>query len=250
MCFARLNQQDNNYFITHQRKFTDDNCINMAITIDQVQSVLEFCYQMTFGSKGEHRNHRTGGQHQRDLKSIFIDAFTGKIGEFAFFNHCLNRGFGVSKVDLSVHQLGIWDNGDFKVNCPNRDYHVAVKTTQDYGNLLLLESADWAVVDNRAVYLPNTSPTMYDALFFCRVKSDIKQQFLQNTNPTQTQIINLKHAIKPQAQIVGWISNQDLVNVINNNHLLPQNSLLNGKTKMDADNYYIQSGCLRVPRRY
>lgn len=244
MCFTRLDQQGNAYSIINKRAFNDINCINVEITPNQLESVLEFCYQMTFGAEGEHRNHRTGGQYQRNLKNIFIDTFTGKIGEFAFFNHYHNRGREVSEVDLTVHQLGVWDNGDFEVGYQNRNYRVAIKTTQHYGNLLLLESADWAVVDNQAVYLPNTDSITYDSLFFCRVKSNIKENFPEN--PTQAQIINLANAIELQAQIVGWISNNDLVNIINNGYILPQNSLLNGNTRMDATNYYIQSGCLRT----
>ena len=46
-------------------------------------------------------------------------------------------------------------------------------------------------------------------------------------------------------EVVGYISNEDLVKIIEEDYTLPQNSTLNGRTKMDASNYYIQSGFFR-----
>ena len=48
-----------------------------------------------------------------------------------------------------------------------------------------------------------------------------------------------------QINIVGYISRNELSSdVIRTEHILPQNSLLNGHTKMDAENYYVQAGDL------
>jgi len=45
--------------------------------------------------------------------------------------------------------------------------------------------------------------------------------------------------------IPGYCTLLTLKYIINEGYILPQNALLNGKTKMDAENYYIQSGSLR-----
>jgi len=45
-----------------------------------------------------------------------------------------------------------------------------------------------------------------------------------------------------QYDVPGYISNEELVNLIKNNYFIPQNALLNGRIKMDANNYYAQTG--------
>jgi hypothetical protein len=38
---------------------------------------------------------------------------------------------------------------------------------------------------------------------------------------------------------------KDLCYVIKNEHIIKQGSILNGSTKIDADNYYVQTGDMR-----
>lgn len=48
-----------------------------------------------------------------------------------------------------------------------------------------------------------------------------------------------------KANLTGYISREQLVDeVIRERHILPKNSLLNGNTRMDAENYYVQAGDL------
>ena len=65
--------------------------------------------------------------------------------------------------------------------------------------------------------------------------NDLKSYFFN-------QIMN---AVSVSLEVVGYISNEDLVKIIEEDYTLPQNSTLNGRTKMDASNYYIQSGFFR-----
>ena len=39
---------------------------------------------------------------------------------------------------------------------------------------------------------------------------------------------------------VGYVTYDELVYIINSNYILPKGALLNGRTLMDADNYYVQ----------
>ena len=45
--------------------------------------------------------------------------------------------------------------------------------------------------------------------------------------------------------IPGFVSHQDIVDIITNKHIIEQGEMLNGKTRMDAENYYIQTGDMR-----
>jgi hypothetical protein len=51
-------------------------------------------------------------------------------------------------------------------------------------------------------------------------------------------------AEKWEFDATGFITKDILMQLITNGFILPQGSLLNGKTKMDADNYYCQAGDL------
>ena len=111
--------------------------------------------------------------------------------------------------------------------------------------MLLLEENDW---DENACYLP--SQKCYDFTFLIRMNpfcedllrrnrllfsDDINKDFLYNI------IINEKW----QFDIPGFITKFDLIDIIQNKYIIPKNALLNGKTKMDASNYYVQSGDMR-----
>ena len=41
--------------------------------------------------------------------------------------------------------------------------------------------------------------------------------------------------------IPGFICRKDLIYIIENEFIIPQNAWLNGRTRMDADNYYVQA---------
>ena len=47
--------------------------------------------------------------------------------------------------------------------------------------------------------------------------------------------------IKFEADIPGFVLHRQLVLAIKQKQILPQGSMLNGRTKMDAENYYILS---------
>ena len=58
----------------------------------------------------------------------------------------------------------------------------------------------------------------------------------------------LKQAIERQNwmyDIPGCCSLKTLKHIIANDYVLPKGVMLNGKTKMDAANYYIQTGSLK-----
>lgn len=98
---------------------------------------------MSFGNKGQHRDHRTGGNNKRKNGEIFINTFQGKLSEIAvsYFIRKLNKTASkkLSKLDFETNSLGIWDDTDITVG----NIKISVKFTSNKGNLLLLETKDW-----------------------------------------------------------------------------------------------------------
>ncbi|WP_288456114.1 hypothetical protein [uncultured Acinetobacter sp.] len=250
MTFRKLTESNNNYEINSKVSFGNGTKAEWS-TLD-LEKVFVFSWNMTFGATGEHRSYRSGGQVIRDNLQKFCDVFIGKLGELAFFNISKKREKvdKITEIDYDCYGLGKWDSSDFLIN---DKYHIAIKTTKHFGNLLLLEEKDWIVRDGKAIYLPNQnfeSKGIYNFLFFSRVKTDIHDLIKQENFSKDTDINYLKsiffnqimNAVSISLEVVGYVSNQDLVKIIEEDYILPQNSLLNKTTQMDASNYYIQSG--------
>lgn len=201
---------------------------------------------MSFGHKGEHRCNRTGGIIKRRKGQIFINTFQGKLAELAFYNFMSNKGFKISYPDFKTYNLGIWDGADFIVADNNRSYLFSIKSTKFYGNLMLLETEDY---NANGQYVPNIGKgnDFYDYFSLVRIAPDSESLmkrhrlfFLDECDKSYLEKIILNENWK--YDIPGYITNQDLVNLINNNQIIPQGATLNNNTTMDAENYYVETG--------
>lgn len=231
--FIKMDIMKNNYNINKTKKFFPLGSLDSTM----VEKVFQFAYNMTFSDKGEHRDHRSGGTHIRKKGEIFANAFQGKLAECAVYVQ-LSQKMQISTPDFETYGLGKWDMTDFFIN----DYKVSIKSTKSYGNLLLLETKDW---DIEARYLPNNDT--YDFTFLVRMfpycEDILKKSRLLYSN--YANIDELKEIICSQNwkyDIPGFITSEELQYIIKNKYIIPKNGLLNGNTKMDAENYYVQAG--------
>jgi len=241
----KLRQDGNGYFIDNKKNFQDGNIFKN----ETINKVFEFAYAMTFGD-GEHRDHRTGGTMKRKKGQIFINTFQGKLSELGVYNtfSLSNKEayLKLSKPDFDVYGLGEWDDSDIELG----KIKFSVKSTKFYGNLLLLETKDWNVAGE---YIPNINTDknyVYDYFILVRIKPDGEKlmssnRLLYSNDIKKEDLYSLIKSEKWEYDIAGYITREDLKYLINNNFVLPQNSLLNGKIPMDAENYYIQSGDMR-----
>ena len=245
-------ENERNYTINSKVNFIS----NVNVSIDDQFNCLKFCWDMTIGQKGKHRANRTGGMKKRKPMDIFCDAFIGKMGEVAFHHFCEKRNIAeVSDIDYECTPLGKWDDTDFTIKNKKTGgiFKIAIKTTKNFGNLLLLEQKDWEINrEGKVVYMPNKnnhSKGVYDFLVFCRVKtnlSNIVDKELFKKEDAQGFLNQTLRRLLVELQVVGYVRNSDLVEMINsNNFLIKQGDRLNRKTVMDASNYYIQSGSFK-----
>lgn len=253
MTFKKLTQINDNYEVNSKLAFGTRTKAEYGF--QDLEQAFLFSWNMTFGATGEHRSSRSGGQIIRNNLQKFFDVFLGKLGEVAFFNISKKRKMvnKITDIDYECYGLGKWDSSDFVIN---DQHHIAIKTTKHFGNLLLLEKKDWIIRDGKAIYLPNQnseSKGIYDFLFFSRVKTNIHDLIKQINFSKDIDISDLKNIffnqilgkVSVDLEVVGYVKNINLVKMIEEEYILPQNSILNGKTKMDATNYYLQSGFFR-----
>ena len=233
--FHKLEVEGDNYTVTQKRLYSEMINLNAY-----VYRSIDFAYDMTFAKVGEHRDNRTGGSEHRDLSERFQNAFQGKLAEFGVYDYIKSNSFSIEEPDLGVYGAGVWDDVDLTVN--NRK--ISVKSTAHFSQLLLLEADDW---DEHGYYLPNDQDegNCYDFFVLCRVKPDIKRLFKDNNISPIFSRSQIKAFLSNQhwgMDIPGYITRGNLIKLIRERFILPKNSLLNGKTKMDADNIYCQAG--------
>ena len=237
----RLEVRNGVYYITRKVPFRDCH-IDDAFK----NEVFEFAYGMTFGKAGEHRDHRSGGQHRRKNGELFADTFQGKMAEFFLYHYLVGKGVKSTIPDLDLWNLGKWDSTDLVI----KGFKINVKSTKSFGNLLLLETKDW---DSNADYIPNsgTGNEHYDFFILTRINpfcSDLmkEQRLLYSESADRNSLKKLMTTPNWQFDIPGFITKNDLKKVIIERQIIPQNSLLMSRfTKMDAENIYIQAGCMK-----
>lgn len=114
---------------------------------------------------------------------------------------------------------------------------------------MLLETKDW---NELGEYIPNigTPNSFYDFIVLVRIKPNCEDimkanRLLYTDNIDKCFLENLIKQQKWSYDYVGYITNNDLKQIINEGYIIPQGALLNGKTPMDAENYYVQAGDMR-----
>lgn len=211
------------------------------IRTSTIETVTKFAFDMTYGSKGEHRDHRSGGSAKRSSAQIFSDTFQGKLSEFALAN-VLYKLDGFVPPDTSTYELGTWESVDFKLGVNL----FSVKSTKYFGNLLLLEKADW---DLNGRYLPTgEDPKAYTHIVLVRIAPDIEELIRPRSSRSESKyeaLLETLLAHKWEYEITGYITSEDLKEIMSLGHEIPKGSLLNGKVLMDASNYYVQAADLR-----
>ena len=236
----KLRADGNSMFFTASIPFQSGSGLKNST----VERTFDFAFNMTFGEQGEHRHHRSGGTHVRRQGEIFADTLQGKLAEFAVYN-CLHKDFDINVPDLDVWELGKWDSCDLIANGAK----IAIKSTKAFGQLLLLETKDW---DDNGSYIPNheTGEGEYDIFVLVRMKpfcADILKT-LRMYYSDSADYEHLKNAVCSEIweyDIPGFITRDDLKGIIQDKQIIPQGALLNGKTRMDAENYYCQAGDMR-----
>ena len=239
--FTRMSINNNIYTINNPVRF---NPIG-EFHLNTIQRVFNFAYDMSFGKNGEHRDHRSGGTHRRRNGEIFANTFQGKLAECAIYNYFYNS-CDITEPGFDTYGLGEWDNADFYIN----NYNVSIKSTKSFGNLLLLETKDW---DENGVYLPNDEA--YDFTFLVRLNpycEDIMRnnRILYSDDMSANELEKLIIDNSWVYDIPGYITLDDLKYIIQNNYVIPQGAMLNGRTRMDATNYYVQAGDMHIVNNF
>lgn len=233
-------------------KVTKDDCLIMIVPNDlkrpfksehifkdnTIQQAFKFAYEMSYGS-GFHRDSRSGGILHRKSSEVFANTFQGKLAECAVYN-LFYRFKNKTEVDFDIYGKGVWDDVDLIIN----GKAVSIKSSKFFSQLFLLETSDW---DEQGRYLPNIDlgRILYDYFIFVRIKPSIvdllkRNRLLYSNFVAKNDLDKLIFSEDWSYEVSGYLTKDDLVEVIHNNHIIHQGEFLNKiDTKMDADNYYV-----------
>ena len=240
---GELHIEGNNYYVLNKKRFL----AYATMLAEDKKECFDFAFDMSYAKIGAHRDSRSGGTAHRTMGQIFINTFQGKMAEFALYRYLQSRQIDVEKPDTEKYELGKWDS--FDLDCQGK--HFSVKSTKSYGDLLLLEVKDW---NDDGEYKPNLPAgiSRYDYTILVRFEpsgEDLMKKYrllYQNENDIPENIKDiLKEKIYNQNwayDFPGFIYYSELVKMIRERRIIPQNAMLNGSTKMDAENYYFQTG--------
>lgn len=240
---GELGIEGKNYYVKAKKRFLK----YAEMLLDDKWESFSFAYDMSYGEKGAHRDSRSGGTMHRTKGQIFINTFQGKMAEFALYRYLIEHNIDVDIPDTEQYGLGKWDA--FDLNCQGK--HFAVKSTKSYGDLLLLETKDWNV---NGEYIPNLTEgiSKYDYTVLVRFMPDGEKLMKQNYLLYQ-KAEEIPHNIRDiliekiynqnwEYDFPGFIYHSELVKLIREKCIIPRNAMLNGGTRMDAENYYFQTG--------
>lgn len=243
--------------------YTKTHCLGFNDMIGQIPQKnvnisLDFAYQMAVGKF--HRGLRTGGSEDRTPMKIFLDAASGKLGEFALVNFLINNGDGwlMSEPDVKIYERGIWDNGDGVVSKNDISLKVAIKTVKHFSNLMLLETGDWDVDESgKAFYSPGwkrkkekgmeiITPEYPDLIILAKIQQTPRSLFedsgaISREDPTSKDLEFLKKKTYAY-DISGVITNEELAFLISQKYIVLKRGILNSSYKdkgprFDAENF-------------
>ncbi|MDE5414234.1 hypothetical protein [Alkalihalobacterium chitinilyticum] len=248
----QFDPEDGTHKNVYQFNNTKDFDAMGSFGMEVIEEVFDFAYGMSFGQQGHHRNHRSGGTARRGNGAIFADAFQGKLAEFALYQVLQNHGIDVERPDTEMFGEGEWDSSDFTYGGKK----IAVKSTKAFGQLLLLEAEDW---NNEGLYVPNlgTGDEFYDYFVLVRVDPFAENLLMQNRlyftpDVPEDELRQIILAEEFSFDLPGCMTRNTLVWMIENNYFIPQHAYINRiaeKNKLDADNYYLQTGDLHDVNR-
>ena len=233
--------EENSYYVQRKKYF-----IQYASLVEEdKQECFNFAYEMAYGT-GYHRAHRTGSDVYRTRGEIFINTFQGKMAEYALYRYLQEKKIVATMPDTRTFGKGKWDIYD--IECQGK--HIAVKSTKDRGNLLLLETGDW---NENGEYKPNLDNDIstYDYFVLVRLNPDGEKimkdagLLLEDSKVPENIYQLLKEIIMKTVwsyDFPGFIYQSEVIKLIREERIIPKSSLLNGRTRMQAENFYFQAG--------
>jgi hypothetical protein len=213
---------------------------NVYIERDDKKKCFEFAYNMAFGHN--HNPNSFGSkkvEHKRSEIEIFRDAFQGKLAEIGFYNYySVKKGFNIPPPDFNIWKRGKWEDTDFEATAKGEKYKISIKSTKNYGQLLLLEKDRY---DSNGYYMEgvNEEKVKHDLIFLVRVKG--VDSFIDNLSVKKDE--NLFKQL--EIEVTGYISHKNFVEIIKAGRFI-QKGVMIGNQVLKVDNYYAFASELRL----
>lgn len=215
-----------------KKKFTP----NVSLKHESIMSCVDFAAKMAYG-EGYHNPHAFGAiSYSRENEEIFKNTLQGKIAELAFYNLMCKLNIKPDALpDFQVWGKGKWEDCDFTFK--TGEIKVSVKSTKNFGNLLLLEKDRYNALGEFLEPVDDNTPVKYDYIFLARVKGvdvcdlEYYKEFGKNI----------------EVEITGYLSNGKFKELILDKQIIKKGCIIG--IPMLVDNYYACASDLK-PAEY
>jgi len=202
-------------------------CKNTELSLIQFKQCLYFAKRIYDPQDKVAQNAISfAGGSMRDKGTVFKNTLQGKIAEFGFYNYFKER-VSIPSPQMDLWELGKWEDTDFMVTVNDKKYNISLKSTKNYGNLLMLECARY---DEKGHYLEGANgekSIKHDFVFLARVKGvdSIKPDDYMDNKYSEIEI-----------EISGYITINMFQEKIKHDGYIPKGTLI-GKEPLQVDNY-------------
>ena len=205
------------------------NPSKITINKSDIENLARFCYGIKV------KETRSGGTNRRSPEKKKYDNLQGKLAEIIIYN-LYNSKYNFEEIDFNLYELGEWDSVDLKSR--KYEFDINVKSGLKFHNLLLLAKKDY---DDDGNYKHHNNTENYEKQLFSYVrlkldKDKITEMLSKNVDDFIKWFLEEYQTIEYD---LFFCDIKKVQCVIKNNNLIREGNKLNGKEKMDADNYYV-----------
>ena len=215
-----------NGITTLKRKFKPIQYVPLEIDIVKI---IHFSYNIKV------KNTRSGGTNERKKEGIMYDNFQGKLSELILYHDLPNKD-DFEEIDLELYERGKWDHSDLLSK--DGQIHINVKSGLSFHQMLLLTAKDYNKSGGYRHH-KNSGKIEKELYAFVRLNIDKEKitKMFSKSEDDFTKWFLKEYRIIEYDQFFSDIC--QIKNAIQNKHLIYKDQMLNGRTKMDADNYYL-----------
>tara|TARA_A100001015_G_scaffold255100_1_gene296344 strand:- start:964 stop:1896 length:933 start_codon:yes stop_codon:yes gene_type:complete len=201
--------------------------------IDEIPECIE-AIEMSYDIQTKMKPRRSGGNNTRNPRDILYDNLQGKLAEILVKKYNCPVGSTFQPLDFERYERGFWDS--FDLISVDEEIEVSVKSGLAHHQMLLLPYHDY---DKKGIYKHHPSRCDNPIHAFVRMdldKREITKKLMEGPKSFTKWFLQKYRTIKYDA---FFCSSDRVRDAVKNGNIIQKGVLLNGKTPMDAKNYYL-----------
>ncbi len=229
--------KSNTYFVNSPKLFE-----NKEIPRDLIIEAYYYAYDQIF-EEGFHIRFPEVNAGDFCKNSLFCNMFKIKLAESLIYSALVKSNRTPEMIDIKLKNRGLLEFCDLM--CEGQ--HIKIRTSDQHEDVYLLERSKWNEKGYFIPHLQEKCKGLYDYFLMVRFSNELSN-YLNQFRTKDRHIISERFLSEIQKQkrikydIPGFFRQEELKRIIEDEYVLPKDSVVNSKTLIDSDKYYIQTG--------